>query len=99
MERKPRCPLIGANGNIYNVLGLAGKTLRNNGMGNKVEEMLSRAKAPGNDYYAALGVVMEYVEPVSEEEPHDLCGPNPAGLDNDYGDDCDEDYNPDIEMG
>jgi len=65
--------------------------------------MLSRAKAPGNDYYAALGVVMEYVEPVSEDEPHDLYGPNPNGLDEDcgevYDDDCDEDYDPDMEMG
>lgn len=77
MDRLPRCPLLGADGNIFNVFGLASKTLSNNGMGDKVEEMLERAKAPGNDYYAALGVVMEYVEPVSIDEPHDMYGSTP----------------------
>lgn len=93
-QRLPRCPLIGADGNIFSVLGLAGKTMRNNGMADKVDEMLERAKAPGNDYYKALGVVMEYVEPVGTDEPNDLRGPNPEGLDEDYepGEDCDHEY-------
>lgn len=80
MERKPRCPLIGADGNIFHVFGLAGRTLRNNGQADKISEMLDRAKAPGNDYNAALAVVMEYVEAVDVNEPHDLYGPNPEGL-------------------
>lgn len=96
-NKLPRCPLIGADGNIFNVFGLAQRTLRNNGMGDKVEEMLTRAKAPGNDYHMALGVVFEYVMPVGVKDPHDLHGPNPAGYgDEDY--DGDEDLTPGQEM-
>ena len=29
---KPNCPLIGADGNIFNLMGIASKTLRQNGM-------------------------------------------------------------------
>ena len=32
MNEKPKCPLIRANGNIYNLLGMASRTLRENDM-------------------------------------------------------------------
>lgn len=32
MNEKPKCPLIGANGNIFNLLGMASRTLRENGL-------------------------------------------------------------------
>jgi len=39
MNEKPKCPLIGANGNIYNLLGMASRTLRENGMREQAKEM------------------------------------------------------------
>ena len=34
MPEKPKCPLIGQNGNIFNLMGIASKTLKRNGMSN-----------------------------------------------------------------
>ena len=38
-KEKPLCPIIGANGNIFNILGMASKTLRRNGMADEAQEM------------------------------------------------------------
>ncbi len=64
---KPRCPLIGANGNIYNLLGMASRTLRENGMREQAQEMQSRVTASGS-YSEALNILGEYVEICSAEE-------------------------------
>ena len=37
MPKKPKCPLIGQDGNIFNLMGIASKTLKRNGMSNDVE--------------------------------------------------------------
>lgn len=34
-NEKPDCPLIGEDGNIYNLMGIASRTLRENGMADK----------------------------------------------------------------
>ena len=39
---KPDCPLIGRDGNIYNLLGIAGQTLREHGMEDQAMEMFQR---------------------------------------------------------
>ena len=39
MPEKPKCPLIGQNGNIFNLMGIASKTLKRNGMSNDAKEM------------------------------------------------------------
>ena len=56
---KPRCPLIGANGNIYNLLGMACRTLRENGMKEQAQEMQSRVTASGS-YSEALNMEHYY---------------------------------------
>ena len=61
------CPIIGANGNIFNILGIASRTLRNNDMADEAQEMYSRVTSSGR-YEEALAIIMEYVEPCSEEE-------------------------------
>ncbi len=68
MERneKPKCPLIGANGNIFNLLGMASRMLRENGMKEQAKEMQSRVTASGS-YSEALNILGEYVEICSEE--------------------------------
>lgn len=67
MNEKPKCPLIGANGNIFNLLGMASKTLRENGMKEQTKEMQSRVTASGS-YSEALNILGEYVEICSAEE-------------------------------
>lgn len=66
-NKRPKCPIIGADGNIFNVMGAASKTLKSSGMSEEAREMCSRVTSSGC-YEEALGIIMEYVEPCSEEE-------------------------------
>lgn len=62
---KPDCPLIGANGNIFNLMGIAARTLAENDQNDEAKEMCRRIIQCGS-YDAALGVIGEYVPfPVS----------------------------------
>ncbi len=31
-NKRPKCPIIGADGNIFNIMGIASKTLKRSGM-------------------------------------------------------------------
>lgn len=66
-KEKPDCPLIGADGNIFNLIGLASRTLKDHGMAKEADEMYSRVKE-STSYRAALAVLMEYVNPVDANE-------------------------------
>ena len=62
---KPDCPLIGANGNIFNLMGIAARTLAENDQNDEAKEMCRRVIQCGS-YDAALGVIGESVPfPVS----------------------------------
>jgi len=67
MNEKPKCPLIGSDGNIFCLLGMASRTLRENGMKEQAKEMQSRVTASGS-YSEALNILGEYVEICSAEE-------------------------------
>lgn len=41
-KQKPKCALIGQNGNIFNLMGIASRTLRQNNMDEKAKEMVIR---------------------------------------------------------
>ena len=58
---KPVCRLIGADGNIFNLLGIARKALLEAGMMTEMDEMTHRVYGSGS-YEEALGILMEYVE-------------------------------------
>lgn len=66
-KAKPDCPLIGADGNIFNLLGIASRTLRRSGMAEEAKEMTSRVFSSGS-YHDALNIVGEYVNITSVEE-------------------------------
>lgn len=69
---KPDCPLIGQDGNIFNLMGIAAKTLRRNGMPEQAEEMCSRITETAGSYYEALGIIGEYVNVTSEDDGEDM---------------------------
>ena len=64
---KPKCPLIGADGNIFNLMGMASNTLRRNGMADEAKEMRERITSSGS-YDEALCILGEYVNICSEED-------------------------------
>lgn len=65
---KPDCPLINADGNIFNIMGIASRTLKDNGMRDAAQEMRQRVTESGS-YDNALAIIMEYVNPVDANEP------------------------------
>ncbi len=69
-NKRPKCPIIGADGNIFNIMGIASRTLKRSDMAEKSKEMCSRVTSSGS-YDEALGIIIEYVEPCSEAEMDD----------------------------
>ena len=65
--QKPDCPLIGEDGNIFNLMGIASRTLRDHGMPEQAKEMSERIRA-GGSYDEALNIIGEYVNITSAEE-------------------------------
>ena len=66
-NKKPNCPLIGQDGNIFNLMAIASRTLREHDMAEQATEMCERIRNCGN-YYSALGVIGEYVNITSVED-------------------------------
>ena len=69
-QTKPDCPLIGQNGNIYNLVGIAAKTLKRNGLSAEATKMSTRVFSSGS-YDEALGIIGEYVNITSVDEPNE----------------------------
>ena len=58
---KPKCKLVGENGNIFNLMGIAARTLKRAGLREEAEEMVDRI-TKSQSYDEALRIIMEYVE-------------------------------------
>ena len=69
-RKRPKCPIIGADGNIFNLLGIASRTLKNNGMADEAKEMYDRVTSSGS-YNEALCIISEYVDPCREKDMQD----------------------------
>lgn len=68
-NEKPDCPLIGQDGNIFNLIGIATRTLRQCDMMDQSIEMARRINACGS-YEEALSIIGEYVNFTSiHDEP------------------------------
>ena len=57
---KPDCKLIGEDGNIFNLMARAIKTLRENDLSEEAKEMRERITSSGS-YDEALCIIGEYV--------------------------------------
>lgn len=66
-QEKPDCPLIGQNGNIFNLTGIAARTLREHGRKVQAKEMTDRVSASGS-YEEALCIIGEYVNVTESHE-------------------------------
>lgn len=60
---KPICKLIGENGNIFNLMLIASKKLREHELYEQSEELIQRIiGGEAKSYDEALQIIMEYVE-------------------------------------
>lgn len=64
---KPDCALIGQDSNIFNLMGIASRTLKDHGMGTQAKEMRDRITSSGS-YDEALNIIGEYVNITDGEE-------------------------------
>ena len=69
-REKPKCKLVGSDGNIFVLLGIASSALKKNGQREDAENMRERVFASQN-YYEALGIITEYVDDESMSEDYD----------------------------
>ena len=70
-QKKPDCKLIGEDGNIFNLMGIASKILRQHGMAEEAVEMRDRIRASGS-YDEALCIIGEYVN-ITGGDDLDVC--------------------------
>lgn len=56
--------LVGVDGNAYAIMGFTARALKNEGLRDKVDEMMSRAMS--GDYDNLIRVCMEYVDMANE---------------------------------
>ena len=61
MSDKPKCKLIGKDGNVFNIIGLVKKALKDSGQPDKAKEFVTRAFNAGS-YDEVLNMAGEYVE-------------------------------------
>lgn len=70
-NKKPNCALIGQDGNIFKLMGIASRTLKQHGMAYDAKEMSNRIYTCGN-YSEALSIIGEYVN-ITSDESEDEC--------------------------
>lgn len=68
-QEKPECSLIGEDGNIFNLIGVASRTLREHGLAEQAQEMQKRITGGDcHSYGEALSIIGEYVTITAGEE-------------------------------
>ena len=60
-SEKPRCKLVGEDGNVFNLIGIVMRTLKSNGQAEKATEFWERAQQ-ANSYDEVLVMMNDYVE-------------------------------------
>jgi len=61
MSDKPKCRLVGQDGNVFNVIGLVKKALKESGQSDKASEFVTRAFS-AKSYDEVLNMAGDYVE-------------------------------------
>lgn len=62
MTEKPECELIGQNGNIFNLMSIASRTLKNAGQRKEADEMTKKVMSEAHSYDEALNIIGDYVD-------------------------------------
>lgn len=68
---KPKCKLVGEDGNIYNLMGIASRALKKNELEEEAKEMFNKITTEAKSYDEALCIIMDYVDVTGEEISED----------------------------
>ena len=60
--KKPVAKLIGDDGNIFNLMAIASKALKDAGQKEQADEMLKRITKESKSYWEAIAIISDYVE-------------------------------------
>lgn len=64
-------PIIGADGNVFNLISICVKSLKEKGFKDKAEEMKKRINS-SKSYDEALSIMCEYIDPIEVEDENEL---------------------------
>lgn len=68
--KKVDAQLVGADGNVFNLIAICQKALKNNGYYNEAKELAERVTS-SHSYDEALQIMLEYVNPTSLYDDYD----------------------------
>ena len=60
--KKPKCKLVGQDGNIFNLIGIAARALKDDGQHKAAKEMTNKILFTAKSYGDALNAIQEYVD-------------------------------------
>lgn len=69
--KKVDAPIINADGNIFNLMGISSKALKENGYDEEAKEMIDRIQK-SHSYDEALSIITEYINPVDINQYEDM---------------------------
>lgn len=64
-DKKPKAKIIGADSNVFNLLGICNRVLKESGFKEESEEMYKRVTT-SKSYDEALSIMCEYIDPVDQ---------------------------------
>lgn len=72
---KPKVKLVGQDGNIFNILGIASRALKEAGYADEAKEMQTEVFA-SDSYEEALAIVLQYVDEADGNDEYECeeCG-------------------------
>lgn len=65
INKKPKAPIVGADGNVFNLIGICSQALKRAGYHDQAKEMANRV-TNSHSYDEALSIMCEYIEPTDQ---------------------------------
>ena len=62
LNEKPKAKLVGENGNVFNLMGICSRALKEAGLQDKAKEMTNKITTSAKSYDEALQIMMEYCD-------------------------------------
>lgn len=66
-DKRPQAKMIGEDGNIFNLMGIASRSLKDAGYKQEATEMIERITTTAKSYDEALNIISQYVNPVGDD--------------------------------